>query len=347
MAADADAIAKILEIIADYRHGEIAAPTKEHVLRWVSQFPTPVRTPLLVELAVVWDKYYFTRNNILEYLEALAKNAKVAGEQPKDFWAKANFLRLQPKAHSQDDLLKLFGQALDRQYGLDLKKCGSGAGIFIYLDDVIFSGNRVGSDLCKWLEGDAPKTSEVHVIVVAYHRYGQYSADRRIKKKAAELGKSVKLHWWRCAEVEDTRTGINNSEVLRPCTVPDDPAVIEYYETVKGGQYPLVLRQPGKMVKDNVFGLETARSLIEEQMLIAGVAIRSHCENPRDVMKPLGYQNFNSFGFGSLVTTFRNCPNNAPLAIWWGDPTGTKGPPLTSWYPLLPRKPYDREDDTW
>ena len=35
-----------------------------------------------------------------------------------------------------------------------------------------------------------------------------------------------------------------------------------------------------------------------------------------------------SLGFGSLVVTFRNCPNNAPLALWAGDP----------WYPLFPRR---------
>ncbi len=34
-----------------------------------------------------------------------------------------------------------------------------------------------------------------------------------------------------------------------------------------------------------------------------------------------------TLGFGSLVVTFRNCPNNAPLALWVGDP----------WYPLFPR----------
>jgi hypothetical protein len=34
-----------------------------------------------------------------------------------------------------------------------------------------------------------------------------------------------------------------------------------------------------------------------------------------------------TLGFGSLIVTFRNCPNNTPLALWAGDP----------WYPLFPR----------
>jgi hypothetical protein len=34
-----------------------------------------------------------------------------------------------------------------------------------------------------------------------------------------------------------------------------------------------------------------------------------------------------TLGFGSLIVTFRNCPNNAPLAFWVDSP----------WYPLFPR----------
>jgi hypothetical protein len=34
-----------------------------------------------------------------------------------------------------------------------------------------------------------------------------------------------------------------------------------------------------------------------------------------------------TLGFGSLIVTYRNCPNNAPLALWVDHP----------WYPLFPR----------
>ena len=34
-----------------------------------------------------------------------------------------------------------------------------------------------------------------------------------------------------------------------------------------------------------------------------------------------------TLGFGSLIVTYRNCPNNAPLALWVDAP----------WYPLFPR----------
>jgi hypothetical protein len=42
----------------------------------------------------------------------------------------------------------------------------------------------------------------------------------------------------------------------------------------------------------------------------------------------VGNMVLSTLGFGSTIVTFRNCPNNAPLAFWAGDP----------WYPLFPRK---------
>jgi ribA/ribD-fused uncharacterized protein len=39
-------LVSISTIIADYRVGEIAAPTPDHVHRWISQFPPDVRLPI-------------------------------------------------------------------------------------------------------------------------------------------------------------------------------------------------------------------------------------------------------------------------------------------------------------
>ena len=33
-------------------------------------------------------------------------------------------------------------------------------------------------------------------------------------------------------------------------------------------------------------------------------------------MRPLGYHNLRTLGFGSMFITYRNCPNNCPLALW-------------------------------
>jgi hypothetical protein len=51
------------------------------------------------------------------------------------------------------------------------------------------------------------------------------------------------------------------------------------------------------------------------------------CPNLNKYQRPLGNMLLETLGFGSLIVTFRNCPNNAPLALWAGDP----------WHPLFPR----------
>jgi hypothetical protein len=82
--------------------------------------------------------------------------------------------------------------------------------------------------------------------------------------------------------------------------------------------------------------------LIERELLMAGVRIRAGCQNPKKVMRPLGFGHF-GLGFGATIVTYRNCPNNCPLALWWGDPDATSGP--FHWYPLLPRKTYEQAFD--
>jgi hypothetical protein len=63
-------------------------------------------------------------------------------------------------------------------------------------------------------------------------------------------------------------------------------------------------------------------------LLVAGVRIRDMCPNLKENHHPLGYSVLKTLGFGALVVTYRNCPNNCPLAFWADWP----------WEPLFPRK---------
>ena len=61
----------------------------------------------------------------------------------------------------------------------------------------------------------------------------------------------------------------------------------------------------------------------------------------RKKWKPLGISSFPGFGFGALLFSYRNCPNNTPLAFWWGDWNGN-----STWYPLFQRKTYQKQLST-
>lgn len=92
-------------------------------------------------------------------------------------------------------------------------------------------------------------------------------------------------------------------------------------------QYVPVLRSPGSVGSNALFSTEEGKHLLEQEFLKAGVRIRQRCPHLTRVQRPLGHVTLETLGFGSLIVTFRNCPNNAPLALWAGAP----------WYPLFPR----------
>jgi hypothetical protein len=338
MTKRADLLASIAHTIRDYRAGEIVQPTPEHVDRWVRQFDKAVQLPMLRELDHVFKKTYLDKETVTGFLKGLVKNKNLAGEDPCAFWASAHFLSIQQNGHSQKEMLEIFDAALRAQCKLRVKDCGRDGGAYIYLDDVMFSGNRVGNDLAEWIKEEAPAKATVHVVVAAIHTSGEYLVGKRIKQNIADSGKKIEIHYWRALNIENRKYYKNDSEVLWPCEIPNDEQVKEY--VAKPHKFPFEPRKPGG--KLGPFSSEEGRQLLERELLIAGVRIRALSENPKEIIRPLGFSPF-GLGFGSMIVTFRNCPNNTPLALWWGDPAVTSG--HLHWYPLLPRKTYGQAID--
>ncbi len=336
------ALSSIVNTIGDYRLGEVERPTPDHVDRWASQFDEAVQLPLLRELDHVLKETYFSRAFISQFLEKLVTTEKLAGTDPSGFWRSANFLDIQQNGHSQEEMLQVFTGSLQARCGLRPEECGSDGGPYIYLDDVLFSGNRVSSDLSEWLAQDAPTNTTVHIVAIATHTLGEYLAPKYLRKTAAAAGKAMDLKVWRAVAFENRKAYRNSSEVLWPAVVPADQELQAYMAEEQ--KFPFEPRQPGGTLEHNMFSSEQGRQLLERELLLAGVRIRSLCQNPSRAMRPLGFSHF-GLGFGSMIVTFRNCPNNCPLALWWGDPDAGASSPLSRWYPLLPRKTYNRDVD--
>lgn len=339
MSERSDLLASIAGTTADYRADELAAPTPEHVNRWVKQFDRDVQAPLLREMDHVLKQTYFSRKRVRKFLRDLvSKESKLAGAEPCAFWKKSHFLDIQLHGHSQEDLLEIFDKALRSKCGVSIEECGAEDGDFIYLDDAVFSGGRVGGDLCEWLREDAPDGAQVHIVVIALHTSGEWLAGQRLKQAGAE--KQVKFNFWRLATFENRKYYKRDSDVLWPSAVPDEALVTEYLE--QPHRFPFEPRPAGGEL--GPFSSEEGRQLLEREFLIAGLNIRGFCENPKDIMRPLGFGPF-GLGFGSTILTFRNCPNNCPLALWWGDAEAPEDHPFSKWYPLFPRKTYDVDVD--
>ncbi|MEI7996861.1 MAG: hypothetical protein WCH01_18360 [Methylococcaceae bacterium] len=153
----------IAATIADYRAGDLADPTPEHVDRWVKQFNVDVQLPILREMDHVLKSTYFSLDNVTSFLKGLLKTEKLVGSDPSKFWRSVHFLDIQEGGNSQRDMLAMFGQLLKNTCGVEIKQCGQSPESFIYLDDAIFTGNRVLRDLKTWIKTDAPANANLHI----------------------------------------------------------------------------------------------------------------------------------------------------------------------------------------
>lgn len=315
--------AELAAMISDYRKGEIPTPDASHVDRWISQFPAAVRDPILTELLHVFRWTYFSRAKVQTFIDSIVVNATFTGPSPCEFWQGVKVLNLQAAGHSQKDMLTLLGDSLQRQCGLAMGLCGISPHTYLYLDDAVFSGGRVRSDIIKWIKESAPTNVKLDVLVIGLHSV--WYSTKMIREAAKAASKTIELKWWRAAPLENRKSEINNSDVLCPTAIPSDAATQAYVASLEkappirtvGGKSPL-----------GIFSGEAGRHLLEQEFLTAGVRVRNMCPHFDKYMRPLGRMMFESLGFGSTIVTYRNCPNNAPLVFWAGDP----------WYPLFPRK---------
>lgn len=329
-----DLLVSIANEIRTYRKEDLPEPTPDHVDRWLHQFTPAQQLPFLREFEHVIKQTFITKKNVEDFLRIVVTNAELAGTDPAAYWSSANFLNIQQNGQSQKEMLKLFSKCLEDEYGLDLNDCGETSGDFIYLDDVMFSGNRVGNDLERWIVNDAPQSASVHVIVAALHSGGSYLVERRLNSIVEGSKKKIAVKYWRALEIENRKWHKNNSGVLWPTATPN-VAEVQAYMSLPS-KFPFEPRQPS-VVAIQPFSSEAGRQVLENEFLIAGAKIRAMSENPKPSIRPLGFSPF-GVGFGSMITTYRNCPNNCPLAMWWGDPEKTSG--ALHWYPLLQREGY-------
>jgi hypothetical protein len=299
----------------------------ERVQQWSAQFADDNRLPLLAELAHVLERTYVSRANWMKFLQGLVQEPKLVGSDPVAFWKTANFFNQQKRGVSQKEMLALFDGVLAENLGLQLGSCGSDAGPWIYLDDVICTATHVLWDLKDWIAEAAPQSCDLHIIVIASHSARIFHREQELQKVAKAAGRYLKTHWWRSLGLE-VRPGAD-TEVLQPRVLPDGASVAALVADLKSLGYPPRLRSVVTKPSNKVFSSETGREVLEREFLIAGAKLKYDlAPHLKQNHWPLGYDVFRSMGFGTTVVTFRNCPNNCPLAWWCGDP----------WFPLFPRE---------
>jgi hypothetical protein len=324
----------IVTHVADYRMGEIPRVDAAHTMSWVQQFDAQDQPIILSEMERLLDKTYISRVAAKTLIEKLALDQGLAGAVPNDFWKAVGFLRLQADSQSQVDMLGLLNEVLAEKFKLDTASQDSTTSTYVYLDDASFSGNQIKNELSQWAEEKNIQNATVHVIVIAAYRYGEYYIKRELKKSFD--ARKIVFHFWALKRYQNSPARIADAEVMWPTQLPDETYVNKWKATFAEGEKYFLPRIPGGKGSTELFSSEAARETLEQAFLKKGAYIYSLAKNPTQKMRPLGFSALRTPGFGATLITYRNCPNNAPLVLWWGDPNGNA--PLNQWTPLLQRR---------
>ncbi|HGE5977020.1 TPA: hypothetical protein ACGGSC_001704 [Vibrio cholerae] len=332
-----DLISSISSIIVDYADGEFGRLDEAHVRRWIEQFDEADREIVLAETNRILKRTYITKEEFSKFISSLITSPKFSTENQADFWSNVSLCDVQLNGKSQTELVSLVREHVQNNYGFQ-PKVNSQSEHYIYLDDFLFSGNRLVSDLRQWIINVAPQNCHMSVVLMGWYQSGIWYVQRELPKLAEAHGKKITFKYWsiEAFRLENRLSYKDTSHVFWPEeAVMEIPEAREYIAGQK--------REPTFRVKNDlknkVFSIER-RTQYELAITKAGLKILGYCQSPNEVVKPLGYNRFDGFGFGSTVFSFRNCPNNNPLAFWWGDPNYPSTHPFGKWYPLLQRKTY-------
>lgn len=312
-------LTSIAGTIKDYRGGEFAVhPVAKHVDQWIAQFDLEVQVPMLRELNHVFQRTYVPQFAMREFLTYIADGPSL------EFWQSVHICNIQKLGRSQSEIKSLFDVILAQKYGHSIEHRESTDGDLVYFDDAVFTGDHVIRDLKEIIEKISKKI-QLYIIVFASHT----SAEHRIKTTFTRINNRINVNVHSKWRFENRKTWHKTWHKTTNELVPTD-----------------VLRPSEIGKRDHsartspFFSCVEGRELLEEQFLKAGEKIRGFAANPDPNLKPLGYSNLEP-GFGSLFVTYRNCPNNCPLALWYGDPSHQASNPFhpfSRWYPLFLRR---------
>ena len=327
---------KISNIIGCYENNCFGQIDAEHVLRWVNQFDPNDQLVVLQETNRILKKNYITRQKFEEFISTIVTSNKFTNGSPSLFWKDVSLLNIQKDGNSQRELVDTLCNKVAENLGF-FPNINSVAVNYVYIDDFLFTGGRLINDLQFWVENNAPQVCHIDIVYMGWYQYGIWRAQNRLKEIALNCGKNITFKYWSLEEcrLENRKYRKDYSHVFWPeANILEHPPARVYFGRF---EREIIFRAP--VPQENKIFSQARRNQYENAMIKAGLEILGHCQNPSPSMKPLGFSWLDGFGFGSTVFSYRNCPNNNPLAFWWGDPNQPHTT-LGRWYPLMQRTAY-------
>ena len=329
-------ILELANIFKDYRSSERLNPTPQIIEQWVSQFTLANQQIILEEMIYIFNKMYVSEKKVDSFLLELITNKNLTKNNPKLFWSKVSLLNIQKNGQSQNIMVTKFKNLLRQQLNINVAINDYSKLHYIYLDDFLFSGMKLRTDLTTFMQ-NTPFNAKIDIIYIGYFTSGQYYV-QDIWLKNNNL-KNINMTIWRLIKLENKNNCQNSSDVLLPTNdILEYNLVNEYLQKQEKYTIRDINQQPHYYCNgNNIFSSEENRIIVEREFTLAGLKINSsiHDERKKLYWKPLGITSLKGLGFGAMVLTYRNCPNNTPLALWWGDWDNN-----VIWTPLFQRKTY-------
>lgn len=337
--------------IVGYRDSEIPVITSSHVEKWLDQFDMDDQPVILSEIDAIMKRFYFSKARVKECLRRFIKEDVIGNKLPWSVLSRVRFLNVQKEGSSQGAMLQIVDEILQEDYEYSIAWSGvEDVHTFIYIDDGLYTGNRLRYDLTEgvdthtpaWIQNEALPNCTLMIYTIVGHLAGINYSLRHINEAANRKGIIVKRK--HTLIVDNKRYQSDKVEFLWPEDIAGDSNVDTYVANLRANlarrNWPNrdLFRSNNVPYQERLFSSRDARTVVERAFLKKGVKIVSACQNPAESVRPLGFEKIGSLGFGTFYVTYRNIANNCPLVLWWGDPQYSATYPLGMWYPLFPRR---------
>lgn len=342
-------IRQLAAILRDYRKGSWQQVTVDRIKRWIDQFEPQDQPIILYEMVHILRQRYVSygraRYMLKHYLEQLV--TQTASGNLDRFLSETCFLNLQTHlddGQSQGELIQLARDILAKGQPGAVQTSDTSRNTapkrYVYLDDGVYSGKKLCDDLISDHKGwitryDGPPTT-LFIYTLIDHSLGDKQALDQILPKARLKRIDIQI---RCGMyIHNSRINSDRFECLWPSTDYGDRHVRQYAESLaKERMYTPtadlgIYRPRHRLPKETLFSSPEARAVVERAFLLRGLELRQRTQYTW--IRPLGFDRLATFGFGTFAIPYRNCPNNAPLVLWWS---------AGGWEPLLQRYDHGRQ----
>lgn len=338
---------QIAEILVDYELSPSEGMNSAHVGRWIAQFEERDQIFILEQTLELLRNSYISKKDYVEMIALILGN-----QRNRPIFSQSAFLDIQEanRGTSQRDLLELLETQAEELEGVDIVTLSRSSAnqrvaefnSFIYLDDVCFSGTKALNDITWFVENFNLSNVTIRVCFLGTHKYATYMLETTLARRFEGRNITLVIKENGFIKTRENRLRYSSSSEVfwlrrNGIDLPDWIQNPEIYTSREGTERT-------HFSPNTIFRNMADRYRFEYALTKAGFYILQQSQNPAPILKPLGFSTFPGLGFGGTIFTYRNCPNNTPLAFWWGryERDGIPNRALDCWYPLMRRIGYNQ-----